>query len=58
MFDFFKKMFCGCDGKQELATKLEDAHRQDREIRESLTENEIDKGLKDTMDASDPVAKY
>ena len=58
MFDFFKNMFCHCDSKEELAAKLEAAHQQDKEIRESLTEKQIDRDLKHTMDGSDPVAKY
>ena len=66
MFAFMKKMFCGCDStndncakeKAQLEKRLKAAHEQDREVRESLTEKQIDKGLKDTMEASDPVAKY
>ncbi len=55
MFAFIKNMFCKCDS---LEKRHEKAIRQDKEIRESLTEKQIDKGLKDTMEASDPVAKY
>ncbi len=58
MFDFIKNMFCRCDEPKTLEERREAANRQDREIRESLTEKQIDKGLKDTMEASDPVAKY
>lgn len=58
MFAFLKKI-CGCDdSKETLEERREAAYRQDREIRESLTEKQIDKELKDTMEASDPVAKY
>ena len=56
MFGFLKKM-CGCDD-HKVTTTIEEAHQQDREVREALTEKQIDKGLKDTMEASDPVAKY
>lgn len=60
MFGFLKKV-CGCDCGESKSTyekKLEAAHEQDKQVRESLSEKEIDKGLKDTMEASDPVAKY
>lgn len=58
MFAFLKNL-CGCDkNKDSLEERREAAYRQDKEIRESLTEKQIDKGLKDTMEASDPVAKY
>jgi len=59
MFAFLKK-FCHCDAHKDhkLEKKLKAAHEQDKAVRESLTENQIDKGLKDTMEASDPVAKY
>ncbi len=56
MFDFFKKMFCSCDKSLEERQKA--AHKQDQKVRDSLSEKQIDKGLKDTMEASDPVAKY
>ncbi len=55
MFGFFKKMFCSCDSLEGRQRK---AHKQDRDVRESMSERQIDKGLKDTMEASDPVAKY
>jgi hypothetical protein len=58
MFDFIKNMFCHCDSRDDLESRREAAIQQDKEIRESLTEKEIDRGLKDTMAASDPVAKY
>lgn len=58
MFDFIKNMFCHCDEPKTQEERREAANRQDREVRESLTERQIDKGLKDTMEASDPVAKY
>lgn len=32
--------------------------KKDKLLREEQTPKQIDKGLKDTMDASDPVAKY
>lgn len=32
--------------------------KKDKRLREDQTAHQIDKGLKDTMDASDPVAKY
>lgn len=62
MFGFLKKV-CGCecsdkDNKSVYEKRLEAAHEQDKQVRESLSEKEIDKGLKDTMEASDPVAKY
>ena len=57
MFGLLKKMMCGCDDHKRTTT-LEEAHQQDKEVREALTEKQLDKGLKDTMDASDPVAKY
>ncbi len=57
MFGFIKKMFCSCESKT-LEQRQEAAHRQDKEVREALFEKQIDKGVKDTMDASDPVAKY
>ena len=55
MFGFFKKMFCSCDSLEDRQRK---AHKQDQKVRENLSERQIDKGLKDTMAASDPVAKY
>lgn len=58
MFDFIKTMFCHCDSKDDLESRREAAIQQDKEIRESLSERQIDKGLKDTMEASDLVAKY
>jgi hypothetical protein len=58
MFAFIKKMFCQCDAPKTLDERREAAIQQDKDIRESLTEKQIDKGLKDTMEASDPVAKY
>ena len=59
MFSFAKK-FCSCDGghKSEFEKRKEDAVEQDKAVREALSEKELDKGLKDTMEASDPVAKY
>lgn len=62
MFGFLKKV-CGCDcsgqeKKSGYEKLLEAAHEQDKQVRESLSEKQIDKGLKDTMEASDPVAKY
>lgn len=67
MFSFMKKMFgceCGTSNdnsdkeRSRLERKLKEAHEQDRSVREALSEKQIDKGLKDTMEASDPVAKY
>lgn len=66
MFAFMKKMFCGCEttndnsgkGLEGHEKRLQAAHEQDRIVREAVTEKQIDKGLKDTMEASDPVAKY
>ncbi len=60
MFVFIKNMFCHCESHndEKLEKKLKAAHEQDRAVRESLSESDIDKGLKDTMEASDPVAKY
>jgi hypothetical protein len=56
MFGFLKKM-CDC-GSDDLKTRQKKAHEQDKRVREKLSEKQIDKGVKDTMDASDPVAKY
>lgn len=66
MFAFMKKMFCNCETTNDncekerarLEKRLQAAHEQDRMVRDSITEKQIDKGLKDTMEASDPVAKY
>jgi hypothetical protein len=58
MFDFIKSMFCHCDSKDDLEARREAAHKQDKEVREHLSEKQIDKELKDTMEASDPVTKY
>jgi len=60
MMAFIKNMFCSCDSHTDSKheKKLKAAHEQDRAVRESLSESQIDKGLKDTMEASDPVAKY
>ncbi len=55
MFSFMKKL-CGCSEKDKLAKRQADAHEQDKTVRESMSEKQIDKGLKDTMEASDPVA--
>jgi len=55
MFERIKAMFCKCDS---LEDKQRAAHKQDRKVRESMSEKQIDRGLKDTMEASDPVAKY
>ena len=56
MLQWLKRCF-SCR-EQSLEEKQKTAHRQDKMVRESLTEKQIDKGLKDTMDASDPVTKY
>jgi hypothetical protein len=67
MFSFVKKMFGGCEcstndnnekERAALEKRLQAAHEQDRIVRDAVTEKQIDKGLKDTMEASDPVAKY
>ncbi|MFA5592384.1 MAG: hypothetical protein WC989_03625 [Micavibrio sp.] len=58
MFGFIKSLFCSSCGPKPLDRKHEDAVRQDKEVREELSEKQIDKALQDTMDASDPVAKY
>lgn len=55
MFTFLKKLCGHCDSLEERQKK---ANAQDRKVREQLTETQIDKGLKDTMEGSDPVAKY
>lgn len=57
MLTFFKKMFGSC-GSDDLKTRQQKAHEQDKQVREGLSEKQIDHGLKDTMEASDPVAKY
>lgn len=58
MMDFFKRMFCSCDKSDDLARRQKMANEQDKAVREALSEKQIDKGLKDTMAGSDPVAKY
>lgn len=65
MFAFVKKLFCHCDTsndndkeRERLERRQKAAYEQDKQVRESLSEKQIDKGLKDTMEASDPVAKY
>ena len=60
MFGFFKKMACGCghDEKKDLAKRREMAHEQDKQVREQLSDKQIDRQVNDTMIASDPVAKY
>lgn len=65
MFAFMKKMFCQCDTshpddkeRERLERRLKAAHEQDKQVRESLSEQQIDKQVKDTMVASDPVSKY
>jgi hypothetical protein len=55
MFGFLKSLF---HHSPTLEERQEEAHVQDREVRESLSEKQIDKELKDTMDASDPTAKF
>lgn len=58
MFGLLKKV-CGCESESErIDRKLKAAHKQDKGVRESLSEKQIDKGLRDSMEASDPVAKY
>ena len=58
MFGLMKRL-CGCESENErIERKLKAAHEQDKTVRDSLTEGQIDKSLKDTMGASDPVAKY
>lgn len=57
MFGFMKKL-CGCEKGPSLEDRQKAAHEQDKQVRESMSERQIDKGLKDTMAASDPVAKY
>ena len=44
--------------RKKKDSSMRGAIQQDKDIRESLSEKQIDKGLKDTMEASDPVAKY
>lgn len=56
MFAFIKNLFGSPD--KSLEEKQKAAHRQDKEVRESLTEKQIDRAVNDTMDASDPVTKY
>ena len=56
MMNFFKKLFG--HGQDDLETRRAKAYAQDKKVREDLTEKQIDKGLKDTMAASDPVTKY
>jgi hypothetical protein len=57
MTNFFKKLFCSC-GHDDLSERQKKARQQDAKVREGLSEQQIDKGLKDTMAGSDPVAKY
>lgn len=58
MLAFFKNMFCNCNSEPSLEKRQEAAREQDKMVRESLTEKQQDKELKDTMEASDPVTKY
>ncbi len=60
MFGFLKKMGCGCghNEKKDLAKRREEAVEQDKRVREQMSEKKIDRGISDTMEASDPVAKY
>lgn len=66
MFAFVKKMFCGCETtndnadkeRQNLEKRQKEAYEQDKVVRDAVTEKQLDKGLKDSMEASDPVAKY
>ena len=58
MMNMFKKMFGLNSEPTTLAEKQKAANRQDKEVRESMSEKQIDKNLKDTMEASDPVTKY
>lgn len=57
MLAFFKNIFCHCK-TDDLEARQKKAHEQDKAVRESLSEKQLDKGLKDTMAGSDPVAKY
>jgi hypothetical protein len=57
MFGFLKKMCCS-GGEKTLEEKQQMAHEQDRLVRESLSQKQIDKEVKDTFPASDPVTKY
>lgn len=58
MLGFFKKMFCSCDSSKSLEERKKEAVEQDKAVRESLSEKQRDKELKDTMEGSDPVSKY
>lgn len=57
MMKFFKNLF-GHNEQDDLEKRRAKAYAQDKQVRESLTEKQIDKGVKDTMIASDPVTKY
>lgn len=54
MLNFFKTMFC----RDDLERRRAKAVAQDKAVRESLTQKQYDKDVKDTMDGSDPIARY
>ena len=61
MFGLFKKKegSCGCGHDHDsLEERKAEAVRQDKEVREHLSQKDYDKNVKDTMEGSDPIAKY
>lgn len=60
MFGLFKKKdSCGCGHKHDsLEERKAAAVQQDKEVREALSQKDYDKNVKDTMEGSDPIAKY
>ncbi len=58
MFAFMKYIFCACGKDVGKTTRKQEAVSEDKHVREALSEKDLDKGLKDSMIASDPVAKY
>ncbi len=43
---------------EKLAAKQRDVIKKDKKVRENAPSKDLDRDLKQTMDASDPVAKY
>jgi hypothetical protein len=54
MLKLFKNMFC----RDDLEHRKAKAVAQDKKVRDSLSQKQYDKDLKDTMAGSDPVTRY
>lgn len=54
MLNFFKSLF----GHDDLEHRKAKAVAQDKAVRERMTQKSYDKNVKDTMEGSDPIAKY